>query len=267
MTRTFALGRIGLAAIAFVVLTAGESGAKGLILFTWGETISPVGDVSPSKRNEVGVDKVGFKYAYHGMFWLDFWRSDGTYCVYEGDKYVAIEPAMAAMFLGKKEDELSRPFFYHVPPGLLVAGPILLLWLVSVVQDKMRAAETARLFRDPEYKKALQIVNDEYGKQSEGPDGPPTASQEERYRTALAAGVEYLVGTGIERSEAQWNLETMVRAVDHAAENPGAEVPGYRIPCECGEKLIVTAGMAGSTATCTCGRAVTVPSLNELKSM
>src|SRR5947209_20168062 len=37
------------------------------------------------------------------------------------------------------------------------------------------------------------------------------------------------------------------------------------VPCECGNPVSVMEGDAGSTVTCRCGRAVSVPSLRELR--
>ena len=39
----------------------------------------------------------------------------------------------------------------------------------------------------------------------------------------------------------------------------------FELPCECGRRLIVTAGDAGATLRCECGRTVQVPGLNELR--
>ncbi|HJZ93133.1 MAG TPA: hypothetical protein VKE40_19810 [Gemmataceae bacterium] len=39
----------------------------------------------------------------------------------------------------------------------------------------------------------------------------------------------------------------------------------YEIACECGRGVLVTAGQAGSTLSCGCGRTIMVPSLRELK--
>ncbi|MCI0641958.1 MAG: hypothetical protein L0Y72_31165 [Gemmataceae bacterium] len=39
----------------------------------------------------------------------------------------------------------------------------------------------------------------------------------------------------------------------------------FRLTCECGQRLDLTDGSAGSAVTCACGRAVQVPSLGELR--
>src|SRR5262245_44112031 len=39
----------------------------------------------------------------------------------------------------------------------------------------------------------------------------------------------------------------------------------FRVPCECGKDVTVTAGQAGLTVHCECGRAVAIPSYRELR--
>lgn len=45
----------------------------------------------------------------------------------------------------------------------------------------------------------------------------------------------------------------------------GATQMRFEVPCECGRRLCVTAGDAGATLKCACGRPVEVPNLNELR--
>src|SRR5437667_25085 len=85
--------------VASALLSPNEARAY---LFTWGESISHIGDSSVKTPQNPGVTKVGYKFSYFGVFWLDLWTSGGTYCVYEGNHYNAIQPAEAAHLLGKK---------------------------------------------------------------------------------------------------------------------------------------------------------------------
>ena len=39
----------------------------------------------------------------------------------------------------------------------------------------------------------------------------------------------------------------------------------YEVACSCGKVLLVSEGMAGSLTSCSCGRAVDIPSMDELK--
>ena len=40
----------------------------------------------------------------------------------------------------------------------------------------------------------------------------------------------------------------------------------YGVDCECGKEIVVAAGIAGASVTCSCGRTVPVPSLRKLQS-
>jgi hypothetical protein len=44
-------------------------------------------------------------------------------------------------------------------------------------------------------------------------------------------------------------------------------MPSFLLPCECGQKLEVTAAQAGQRLTCACGRAIDVPTLRGLQSL
>lgn len=41
----------------------------------------------------------------------------------------------------------------------------------------------------------------------------------------------------------------------------------FQLPCDCGQVLVVTPGDAGSSKSCGCGRAVSVPSLSQLRQL
>ena len=41
----------------------------------------------------------------------------------------------------------------------------------------------------------------------------------------------------------------------------------FRVPCECGEQLDVSISDAGTTKSCDCGRAVSIPRLSKLREM
>src|SRR4051794_32452726 len=101
--------------VAWPLLSAGEATAKGrgFVLVTWGDSVFDLGDVPASSRFVVGADKVGYKYHYVGVFWVDFWTSEGEYCVYQGDRYRTVPLAEAARILGKSEGSLATPFLYR----------------------------------------------------------------------------------------------------------------------------------------------------------
>jgi len=229
--------RSGASVIACVLFSPGEASAKGIIVITWGETISHLGDVSSQKQRDHGVSKVGYKYKYFGVFWVNLWTSDGAYCVYEGDRYSAVEPKEAAYLLGRSDGDVSPPLLYTFPLGWLILAPLIGIGIIVSIRDKMKTKAIMRLFEVPIYQTALQILHTEYAKQAppqapvEGqpagetqvpgprtePVAPPSPDDGERYRVAFAAAVEHLVNSGVARDEAVRNLAAMV----HVLTNPG----------------------------------------------
>jgi hypothetical protein len=200
------------------LLSAREASAGNGIVITSGVTIRQVGDVSHTKRSGQNVTKVGFKYSYYGVFWIDFYTSGGTYCVYDGDKYDPIDPAAAAYLLDKSEGSLSRPFLYICPSGWLLVGGLVAVGIVGDVRDKRAARVLSQLFEHPEYQMALQVLNAEYAKSgSEGTNtvagGAVAAGHGDRDRAAFAAAVQHLVRSGISWEEAERNLTRIVQAL------------------------------------------------------
>jgi len=39
----------------------------------------------------------------------------------------------------------------------------------------------------------------------------------------------------------------------------------FQLPCECGQRVVISEGMAGTSVRCACGRTVAVPSLGEIR--
>ncbi|MFO0969651.1 MAG: hypothetical protein U0793_29180 [Gemmataceae bacterium] len=239
-THFWRYGAVALLGYAF--LSPSEASA-GVVLVTWGDTISHIGDVPPQNRQNPGASKgqnlvanrVGFKYGYWGMFWIDMWTHGGTYCVYEGDRYHPITEAEAARLLGKSVDELSTPFLYKVPLGWMIFGPLILLAAIlgiinTAIQDSRRN-ELERLFNDTRYQKALEKLNESLAKQpaatpaAEGA-GPESSSDETRFSPALEAGVQHLIESGIPREEAVRNLTMMVQVLIRAQQQNAAPVVG-----------------------------------------
>ncbi len=215
-------------ALAVVALSPSEAHARGrgLVVITWGEDIKHVEDIPPEikpilQEKLSGNWAVGYKYRSFGVFWLDLWTWDGRLCLYQGDRYSPLEPRQAALLLNKSERELSKPFFYMFPPGLLIvlalaaiAIPIKFLGKSDEQELNERLAQIAT---DSRYKEALEIVADETGNAgaSEAPEGDGSRagdpeSQAVHFQSAFEKGVEHLVEQGIERSEADENLRLLL---------------------------------------------------------
>jgi hypothetical protein len=198
------------------------------ILITYGDTITHIGNVTAPNAAHAGAAKVGFKSSYFGVFWIDLWTWGGEFCVYEGDRPHPITPAEAARLLGKSESDLSKPFLYRFPLGLLILGPLAVVGFVSSMFEKKKQAakEVAieQLLTDPTYQKAMTIMVE----QSRPPvsDAPANSSPEsadqikvddaDRTRVAFDAAIEYVVGSGVPREEAERNLPLVVQAVARA---------------------------------------------------
>lgn len=221
--------------IAYSLFFPSTANARGIVLITRGESIDQVGDVSPEVRRTEGDIKIGYKYGYWGAFWVNLWTYGGTYCVYQGDRYNPIEPAVAARLLGKRQDELSPPFLYRVPLGWLILGPLIVTWIILSSLDKRSGEKISSLFQDPRYGKALEILNAEYAKQpaaaapAPGAESQATTHDRNRFHAAFEAGVQHLVDLGIPRQEAERNLATMVQVFVQAQQQQ-AGAPGDSRP-------------------------------------
>jgi len=197
------------------------------VLVTWGESISHIGDAGPQAQQTHGGTKVGYRYDYFGIFWIDFWTHGGTFCVYDEKRYAPLPPAEAARLLGTSDSSLSSPFLYKVPLGWLIVGPLILIWAICARITKRRDLAVDALFQDARYQKALGIVSDHLVKQSTaaapeqglavsataGPNGFPAAFE---------AAVQCLVDDGIPREEAEQNLRMMVLVLSQASQEASA---------------------------------------------
>jgi hypothetical protein len=229
MNRPTLLCAAAVAALAF--LSPAQAHAKGIILITHGDTVSHLGEVAPQYRGpDLPSTSVGFKYSYFGIFWLDLWTWDGTYCLYKDNTYWELTSADAALMLNKSEADLSKPFLYHVPLGLVALVGLVLFAVVARLVRKTPEQKAAALLKEERYQKALEIFWAHANTPAEAPPAPapvataadaaaapptPTAEeQEERERARLAAGfeaaVEYLASQGVERELAGQNLAALI---------------------------------------------------------
>jgi hypothetical protein len=214
--------RGGLLLVAAVLSSPSRSDAQ--ILITHGDAIKHIGDVktNPLQGQPLPANKVGFKYSHFGVFWADLWTWDGTYCLYSGNDYWALQPAEAAALLGVRESELSKPFLYTFPLGLLILVPLCLLGILMNAFKKQQPSEDplAHLFQDPRYQTALSVLSERYAKQeaseamtTQPAPGPGAGPKPDKVDAAFEAGVQSLVDQGIPRNEAERNLGLMVHSL------------------------------------------------------
>jgi hypothetical protein len=215
MTASFWQWAVGVV-VGFALLSRGEASARGFVIVTWGDTISHVGDAPAQTKQSHGSSQVGYKYGYFGVFWIDLWTHSGTYCVYDGRMYTPIASAEAARLLGKSESELSTPFLYRWPLGWMIFGPLIVIGIISEALSKRGRNEVAEPFHVAQYRRALEILNERYAASAGAAptgaagDEPAPADERARFQAAFRAAVEYLVGTGMSREEAEHNLAIMV---------------------------------------------------------
>jgi hypothetical protein len=204
------------------------------ILITHGDTINHVGEVTSSLKPVAqqatansGV-KVGYKYSYFGIFWLDLWTWGGEYCLYSGKQGWALTPTEAAMFMGVSEDQLSKPFLYKFPLGLIILAGVVLICIVVQILKKSPEERIKQLFEDRRYQKALTIISEQVKKdeaaakaqENQEGAGEGKAGEKPSSDGGFEAAVVYLTEEGIPRAEAEQNLAVLlnVLAQVHAQE-------------------------------------------------
>src|SRR5262249_23320078 len=159
--------------LALVLARPHTASAKGIVLITSGEAVKQVGDM-PKATKEAYCDylrkvhachldpAVGYTYRYWGIFWLDFWTWDGKYCTYNDRTIIEELPKdVIAKLLGVPEEELGVPFFYRLPPGLLIVGGFVGLGILAAVFKKSPVQKANVLVEDVRYQRALEIIGEE----------------------------------------------------------------------------------------------------------
>jgi hypothetical protein len=202
------------AAIALVFLGPASAEAKGIVLITHGDTIALIGPLKAEFREHRklrGSDiNVGFRYDYFGIFWLDLWTWGGEYCLYDDKNYEPIPPNKAALLMGIAEGDLTRPFNYRFPIGLLILLGILAVAVPLMLLRKPPQDRLTPLLQDPRYVKALEILAAEQKRLAEA--GTPEAAEGKAADLAFQAAVDHLTSEGIPREEAQQNLTFILAA-------------------------------------------------------
>jgi hypothetical protein len=114
------------------------------IIYGQGATVTHIQEVPAQAQMFLAPEmqpgaKIGFAYKYWHLWWIPFWTWDGAYAVYLGDRYWPLTPEGVRLVFNKSEDELSKPFFYHCPAGLVILATILLACLLRIVLVRRRA--------------------------------------------------------------------------------------------------------------------------------
>lgn len=218
--------RCGALFVAAAVFAPGRSEAG--VLITQGSTINHVGDVPAELKQALPADfggaAVGFHYSYFGVFWLDLWTWDGTFCLYAGKKYMALTPAEAAARLDKPESELSTPFLYRFPLGLMILGGLATLGVLGALAERRSKRKTVLLLEDPKYQHAVALLYDHVRKEEAALAARQAAGaaaagpgEGDVGAAAFEAAVVYLTNEGVPREEAETNLQRVLAATAEAA--------------------------------------------------
>jgi hypothetical protein len=183
----------------------------------------------PAGGPPLPANKVGFHYRYFGVFWLDLWTWDGNWCLYQGDRYWTLEKGQAALLLGKPESDLSKPFLYTFPLGLLILVPLMVLGAAASIFDRAKPNPAAEILKDERYQRALVLFHEQMNRDDApaAPEGatqtdvpPPAAADEARRQQKIAAAFEAavtsLTSQGIERGEAEEKLSLLLSATQPA---------------------------------------------------
>lgn len=104
------------------------------IVIVSGDDIEHLRDLDPAQAAQHGYRKLGYHYERVGVFWLDVWRWDGEFVVYEHDTYAPISDDDAAA-LGA-----SVPWRYRLPEGLIIIAALIEL---AIIGRKKRSIKTA----------------------------------------------------------------------------------------------------------------------------
>lgn len=134
-------------ALALPALLAAPSAAPALVVYGNGNRVSDVQNLPAPVKQELAAKvpgaagaRLGFVYKYFHIYWIPLWTYEGTHAIYVGDQYWPLTPQQVQELTGKTPEDLGKPFWYRVPPGLLALGGIVLLCVLVSALRKRGAA-------------------------------------------------------------------------------------------------------------------------------
>lgn len=211
--------------------------AIGHVIENRGERISDVGAVIEKHAAEVQLAtraaktvRVGFVYDYNGLYFVDFWTWGGRFCLYEEDKFWELTPAQAGDLLGKPADQLSKPWRYRFPVGLVLLAALVLFvsWfpISHRLSRRRKAGRYESLLADPRYQRAVLLLGVKLPEDLrpetmqaflDGLSGAPTLQPEELPPGVFEQAVSSLTADGIDRPTAEKNLYFLIDELDFRA--------------------------------------------------
>jgi hypothetical protein len=225
--------------LAACLVNPSRARAAGVVLITHGTTVNHVADIPAEHqqaiRQQLGAGvAIGYTYSYFGVFWLDLWTWGGEYCLFRDKTAWKVPRDMLAQIAGKSSvDELGKPFLYKFPLGLIILLGILFFAVPAGIRKKTAQRKIQRLFADPRYQKALNLIAERVNKEQaavaaasqEGQAVAPAAAEESQRHRIFDEAVQLLVSEGIDQLEAEQNLALMLHILSQAHRAP-AEAPG-----------------------------------------
>jgi hypothetical protein len=205
------------------------------VVETRGMRVGDLGSVPPQHEAQLQqatgapqVPRVGYYYHYSGLFYLDFWTSEGGYCLYHGDRFWIVEPEAAAALLGIPVSQLSKPWRYRFPVGLLLAatviGAVIYIDVANRSSNWRREKRFASLVGDPRYQRAIRQLDesapeeleaDAYASDREVPRVQNSPGQHNVLQLRFKHAVDGLAEDGIDRQEASQNLKFLIEELSY----------------------------------------------------
>jgi hypothetical protein len=187
---------------ALCALAILNDSAAAKVLITFGDTTHEYGKPGHKPidfKDGGGVLRVGFKYDYAGIFWLDAWTWNGDYVLYnDAGVMQVLDRTTAADMLDVDESTIPPPPGYRFPPLPIaffgIGVPLFVWWRL---RHRAHRKVEEELGDDPSYRKALSIAR-----------GDEThADDDERFEDA----VQELTLDGIDERTARRNLKMLLR--------------------------------------------------------
>jgi hypothetical protein len=112
-----------LVVIAAFAVRMPSAEAKGLFIINTGEDVAEVAKIKPDALAEVESStavgaKIGMMYSRFGIFWLDIWRWDKKFVIFQGNTVWELTEDQAKELA--VDGKLDVPFTMTLPPGLIV---------------------------------------------------------------------------------------------------------------------------------------------------
>ncbi len=126
---------LGSGLLALVFFASVPTAEAAIILWGQGDSITKIKETSPETKKRlvmmsriirarsgkvIPTDyKIGYKYSYFSLFFMNMWTWKGSFVLYRKRRYISLTPKRAKIYKIKLSS-LSKPFGYRYPLGLLV---------------------------------------------------------------------------------------------------------------------------------------------------